>query len=140
MKIDPHDIQIRLNQARKFLMDGHKVQIVQNFRGREMIHRHRGHDRMREIIEQLSDISKVEMPPRQTGRRMTMMLSPDKVKIEKAKQREASKMRDAEVKSPPDTPPVKEAPETDAEGKPGMAAPTVDSPQTEPASIEAPNV
>ena len=25
MKIDPHDIQIRLNQARKFLMDGHKV-------------------------------------------------------------------------------------------------------------------
>ena len=37
MKIDPHDIQIRLNQARKFLFDGHKVLIVQNFRGREMM-------------------------------------------------------------------------------------------------------
>ena len=42
MKIDPHDISIRLQQARKFLMDGHKVQIVQNFRGREMLHRERG--------------------------------------------------------------------------------------------------
>ena len=38
MKIDPHDVQIRMTQARRFLMDGHKVQIVQNFRGREMIH------------------------------------------------------------------------------------------------------
>ena len=45
MKIDPHDIEIRLDQARRFLIEGHKVQIVQNFRGREMMHRQRGHDR-----------------------------------------------------------------------------------------------
>ena len=30
MKIDPHDVQIRMNQARKFLLEGHKVLIVQN--------------------------------------------------------------------------------------------------------------
>jgi translation initiation factor IF-3 len=90
MKIDPHDIMIRLNQARRFLMDGHKVQIVQNFRGREMVHRHRGTQRMQEIIEQMSDISKVEMPPRQAGRRMTMILAPDRAKIEQIKRREAA--------------------------------------------------
>ena len=88
MKIDPHDIRIRLNQARKFLMDGHKVQIVQNFRGREMVHRHRGNDRMQEIVDELGDISKLEAPPRLAGRRMTMILAPDKAKIEQIKRRE----------------------------------------------------
>jgi translation initiation factor IF-3 len=83
MKIDPHDIAIRLNQARKFLLDGHKVLIVQNFRGREMMHKDRGHQRMREIIETLSDIAKVELAPRMAGRRQTMVLAPDKIKIQK---------------------------------------------------------
>ena len=84
MKIDPHDIAIRLNQARKFLLDGHKVLIVQNFRGREMMHKERGHERMRDIIKTLSDIAKVELSPRMAGRRQTMVLAPDKVKIQKA--------------------------------------------------------
>ena len=83
MKIDPHDVQIRLNQARKFLLEGHKVLIVQNFRGREMMHKERGNERMRSIIEQLSDISKVELEPRMAGRRQTMVLAPDKIKIKK---------------------------------------------------------
>jgi translation initiation factor IF-3 len=81
MKIDPHDVGIRINQARKFLFEGHKVLIVQNFRGREMMHKERGIERMKEIIEKLSDISKVETPPRFAGRRQTMVLSPDKTKI-----------------------------------------------------------
>jgi len=83
MKIDPHDVQIRLNQARKFLLEGNKVLIVQNFRGREMMHKERGNERMRSIIEQLSDISKVELEPRMAGRRQTMVLAPDKIKIKK---------------------------------------------------------
>lgn len=85
LKIDPHDIQIRLNQARKFLMDGHKVLIVQNFRGREMAHRHRGTERLTEIAEKLSDIAKLEMPPKMAGRRQTMVLAPDKSKIQRVR-------------------------------------------------------
>ena len=60
MKIDPHDIAIRLRQARKFLLEGHKVQIVQNFRGREMSMRGRGNERMAKIIEDLDDVGKIE--------------------------------------------------------------------------------
>jgi translation initiation factor IF-3 len=90
MKIDPHDVEIRMSQARRFLMEGHKVQIVQNFRGREMIHRERGSERMRDIIERLSDISKLETPPRQAGKRLTMILAPDKSKIEQVRRREAA--------------------------------------------------
>ncbi len=90
MKIDPHDVKIRLEQARRFLFDGHKVQIVQNFRGREMLHRERGQQRMREIIEAMSDVAKVELGPRFVGRRITMILAPDKPKIEQFKQRQAA--------------------------------------------------
>ena len=81
MKIDPHDVGIRVTQARKFLMDGHKVIIVQNFRGREMMHKERGSQRMKEIIATLGDVSKVETPPRFAGRRQTMVLAPDRIKI-----------------------------------------------------------
>lgn len=89
MKIDPHDIAIRLQQARKFLMDGHKVQIVQNFRGREMLHRERGRERMDHVIKTLEDISKVEMDPRMAGRRMSILLSPDKNKINQIQRQQA---------------------------------------------------
>ncbi|MDG2094760.1 MAG: translation initiation factor IF-3 [Phycisphaerales bacterium] len=101
MKIDPHDIAIRLQQARKFLMDGHKVQIVQNFRGREMLHRERGRDRMDHVIKTLEDISKVEMDPRMAGRRMSILLSPDKNKI--------SQIQRQQTKESPSEPQAKEA-------------------------------
>lgn len=82
MKIDQHDVNIRVNQARKFLLDGHKVLIVQNFRGREMMHAQLAHERMQNIIKTLDDVSKVETPPKISGRRETMVLAPDKVKIQ----------------------------------------------------------
>ena len=91
MKIDPHDIEIRLDQARRFLMEGHKVQIVQNFRGREMAHKERGRVRMKQIIETLSDVGKVEMEPRFAGRRITMIIGPDRPKIERLKRQEAAR-------------------------------------------------
>ena len=87
MKIDPHDIAIRLRQARKFLLEGHKVQIVQNFRGREMSMRGRGNERMAKIIEDLDDVGKIEAEPRMNGRRMSMILGPDKRKIEAYKRK-----------------------------------------------------
>jgi translation initiation factor IF-3 len=82
MKIDPHDVAIRVAQARRFLIEGHRVQIIQNFRGREMAFRSRGDDRMDDIIQRLADLAKVEVPPRLNGRRMGMILVPEKQKIE----------------------------------------------------------
>jgi len=81
IKIDPHDVQIRVERARRFLLDGHKVLIVQQFRGREMQHRNLGQDLLRGVVEQLSDIGKVETAPRQMGRRVSMIVAPDKNKI-----------------------------------------------------------
>lgn len=87
MKIDQHDIEIRMNQARKFLLEGHKVQIVQNFRGREMQHKGRGEERLNDISERLSDIARVETPPKMAGRRISMILAPDRAKVEQFKRK-----------------------------------------------------
>ena len=87
MKIDPHDVGIRVAQARRFLIEGHRVQIIQNFRGREMAFRSKGDDRMYDIIQRLSDLAKVEVPPRLNGRRMGMILVPEKQKIEAYKKK-----------------------------------------------------
>ena len=123
MKIDPHDIEIRMKQARRFLMEGHKVQIVQNFRGREMAHRERGSERMREIFEQLEDIAKMELAPRMAGRRMTMVVSPDRQKVQKIEndlKREAARAAAAEAKeaSATDEPPVEAPSEAQTEPSP----------------------
>ncbi|MBX3385948.1 MAG: translation initiation factor IF-3 [Phycisphaeraceae bacterium] len=87
VKIDPHDVMIRVEQARRFLMAGHKVLFAQRYRGREIAHRELGLQRLREIVENLSDISKVEMAARLMGKQATMMLAPDKVKIEAIKRK-----------------------------------------------------
>lgn len=87
VKIDPHDVQIRVDQARRFLMEGHKVQITQRFRGREMMHKELGLERLSEIVEDLSDVSKVEIPPRWFGRAASIMLAPDKAKIDAVKRK-----------------------------------------------------
>ena len=111
MKIDPHDIQIRLDQARRFLMEGHKVQFVQNFRGREMLHKERGRDRMQAIIDQLSGLAKVEVPPRMMGRRITMILAPDRAKIEQLKQREAAQRSAPDEAAPAEPQEARDQPE-----------------------------
>lgn len=87
LKIDDHDVQIRLEQARKFLLEGHKVQLVQQFRGREMAHRDIGIERLRDLVNALADISKVEVPPKTFGKRMSLILAPDKAKVEAIKRK-----------------------------------------------------
>lgn len=86
-KIDPHDVEIRVNQARRFLMAGHKVQFVQRFRGREMAFQDIGMDRLHDIVDLLADIAKLEAPPRTMGRQMSMTVAPDKPKVEAIKRK-----------------------------------------------------
>ncbi|MCC5787080.1 MAG: translation initiation factor IF-3 [Phycisphaerales bacterium] len=90
VKIDPHDVGIRIDQARRFLLDGHKVQITQRFRGREMQHRDLGLENLREFVDALADIAKVEVDPRWVQRQASLILAPDRTKIEGVKRKEAA--------------------------------------------------
>ena len=85
VKIGENDIRIRVRQAREFLMSGNKVQITQRFRGREMAFKEIGLDRLQNIAEELSDVGKVEAPPRWAGRAASLVMAPDKAKIESLK-------------------------------------------------------
>ena len=85
IKIDKHDVQIRVDQSRRFLMAGHKVQITQRFRGREMAHKELGIERLASICDDLSDVAKVEVAPRWMGRQASIILAPDKPKIDAIK-------------------------------------------------------
>ena len=85
MKIGPHDVEIRVNQARQFLIEGYRVIFVQNFRGRELAYKARGDQRMDQIAKSLADIGRVELAPRLNGKRMSMILVPDRAKIDSVK-------------------------------------------------------
>jgi translation initiation factor IF-3 len=87
VKIDKHDIQIRIDQARRFLMAGHKVHVAQRFRGREIAHRELGLQHLRDVATQLGDIAKVEQTPRWMGKEASIILAPDKPKVEAVKRR-----------------------------------------------------
>lgn len=79
-KIDEHDRNFKLKNAREFLEKGNKVQFTMLFRGREMSHMDLAADIMDGIREELSEIGKVEVPPKRHGRRMLMVIAPTAVK------------------------------------------------------------
>lgn len=79
-KIEAHDQMVKTKKAHEFLEKGSKVQFTMLFRGREMSHLDLAMDIFREIEEQLNEVGKVEVPARQQGRRMTMIMAPTAIK------------------------------------------------------------
>ncbi len=75
-KTGEHDINVKVNRARDFLEHKNKVIVTVMFRGREMAHIQEGRRVIDGILAQLEEISKVESPPRQHGRRMICTLAP----------------------------------------------------------------
>ncbi len=87
VKIDAHDVQIRVDQARRFLMAGHKVMFTQRFKGREIAHKDLGLARLRQVADSLADVSKLEQAPRWMGKQASIILAPDKVKVDAVKRK-----------------------------------------------------
>ncbi len=75
-KIGGHDLEVKVNRARKFLEKHDKVKINVLFRGRENAHRDLGREMLDEIINTLEDIASVEKPPGMEGRMMSAVLAP----------------------------------------------------------------
>ena len=74
-QIDDHDLLTKLNQGRKFLLDGSKLKITLMFRGREMSRVDLGKIVMEKVLEELSDVAEVEKDIPLEGRRMSMILN-----------------------------------------------------------------
>ena len=87
MKIDPHDVEIRVNQALRFLLEGHKVQIVASYRGREMAHREIGEAKLDDVVKKLCELGRLESAPKLAGKRLTAIIAPDRAKVESWKRK-----------------------------------------------------
>lgn len=78
-----HDFNFKAKHAREFLEEGNKVKATVMFRGREITHQEVGEELLKRFIEELEDISKVDSPIKLEGRKLNVILSPDKTKMKK---------------------------------------------------------
>jgi translation initiation factor IF-3 len=97
---DMHDLNFKLNNARKFLMEGDKVKVTVMFRGREMVHINRGRDQLKQVVVLLGDIAKMENPPRMEGRFMSMILVADREAVAEAKRLEEAELPEEPKEEP----------------------------------------
>ncbi|MCB9169371.1 MAG: translation initiation factor IF-3 [Flavobacteriales bacterium] len=77
---DEHDLNFKLNHARKFLTEGHKVKAFVFFRGRTIVFKERGEILLLKFAQSLEDLGVVESMPKLEGKRMIMILVPKKKK------------------------------------------------------------
>ena len=75
-KTGEHDVETKVNQARKFLEHKDRVQVHVLFRGRELQHIDEGRRVLQGVLERLADVAKVERPPLMEGKRLVATLAP----------------------------------------------------------------
>ena len=77
-RIEQHDFDTRVNQAKKFLGEGNKVKAVVRFKGREMAHMELGRDVILKFQDALSEFGAADKKPSLEGRFMSLVISPVK--------------------------------------------------------------
>ncbi|MEW6721543.1 MAG: translation initiation factor IF-3 [Thermodesulfobacteriota bacterium] len=76
-KTEEHDINTKLKHIRRFLEDGDKVKVTVRFRGRELAYASQsGFEVLKNIVDSISDIAKVESPPKMEGKTMMTIVAP----------------------------------------------------------------
>ena len=70
------DVMVKINRGREFLTKKEKLLVSINFRGREFVHIEEGTKLMEYVIEKLSDVARIEAPPKQFGKKISCTLAP----------------------------------------------------------------
>lgn len=70
----------KVDDARRWLLQGHKVRVTVKFRGREMDYPEIALEDLKEIAQTFSDVSVIEQAPMMEGRTMLVVLGPAKAK------------------------------------------------------------
>ena len=76
LKIEEHDLQVKLRHIKQFLTDGDKCKLTIMFRGREILHKDKGESLALKIIEELKEVGELEQKPRFDGRNIIMIFAP----------------------------------------------------------------
>ncbi|MEM7725208.1 MAG: translation initiation factor IF-3 [Cyanobacteria bacterium P01_A01_bin.45] len=77
-KIEAHDYEVRVKQAKRFLKDGDKVKATVMFRGREIQHSNLAEALLKRMAGDLEEVAELQQAPKKEGRNMMMLLSPKK--------------------------------------------------------------
>ena len=77
-KIEDHDYNVRVNNAKRFLKSGDKVKATITFRGREIQHSNLAERLLQRMATDLEEFAEVQQAPKREGRNMMMLLSPKK--------------------------------------------------------------
>jgi len=77
-KTNEHHRSFKTRDARRWLLEGMKVRVSVRFRGREITYPELALEDLREVAEELADISTIEQAPAMEGRMMMMVLVPSK--------------------------------------------------------------
>ena len=77
-RIEQHDFDTRVNQAKKFLAEGNKVKAVVRFRGREMSHMELGREVLAKFEAACEGVGAAEKKPVLEGRSISVILTPVK--------------------------------------------------------------
>lgn len=75
-KIDDHDFDTKVRQARKFLEEGHSVRVQIMFRRRELRRPEMGIKLLDRFSDELAEVAQVETRSPMEGRFITMVLGP----------------------------------------------------------------
>lgn len=76
--IEDHDLEIKANNAKKFLSDENKVKVSIRFKGRENNYTHLGAKVFDVFLSKIGDAGVVEKPAKLEGKSMIMILGPKK--------------------------------------------------------------
>jgi len=85
-RTEDHDLETKLKNARKFLLNGDKVKVNLRFSGREMAHQELGYELLMRVVKKLDEISTVEAAPKKEGRQLFTIVAPDAKKIKAYKE------------------------------------------------------
>jgi translation initiation factor IF-3 len=77
---DDHDFQFKLRHAEKFLQEGAKVKAYVFFKGRSILFKEQGEILLLKFATALEELGKVEQLPKLEGKRMSIFISPKKIK------------------------------------------------------------
>ena len=79
-QVKDHDLDIKINRAKKFVLDGDKVKVLVVFRGRQMVHPELGIRLLQKVAADLKGVAQLDGQPIHEGRIMSLILSPAAVK------------------------------------------------------------
>ena len=85
-QVKDHDLDIKINQAKKFILGGDKVKVLVIFRGRQMVHPELGVRALKKVANDLKGVAQLDGEPIHEGRIMSLILSPVSAKQVVAKE------------------------------------------------------